>query len=70
VSLVTNLGGEITAVICPEHDGDNGICRLKKRASEGGPLVQLLAQAESLPLPIRSTQCDIASLAGMRTSRH
>jgi hypothetical protein len=57
VTLVTDLEGAVTRVICVEYDDADGGCRLKKAAREGGPLGQLLERVSEESLDTRSTRC-------------
>jgi hypothetical protein len=59
VTRVTDLEDETVRVICPEYEEPTGICRLKARALEGGPLAQLLDRLSEATLDRRSTQCDL-----------
>lgn len=60
VTRVTDFEGLSTAVICAEFDKPSGICRLKKNALDGGPLVQLLERVEEGTLGHRTTICDLS----------
>jgi hypothetical protein len=57
VTRETDLEGEVTRVICPEYEEATGICRLKRRVQESGPLGQLLERVSEESLETRSTQC-------------
>ena len=61
VTVVTDLEGAISRVICPEYDAPFGICRLKQSAASGGPLSQLIERVSEETLNSRSTRCDIAA---------
>jgi len=60
VTRVTDFEGLSTAIICSEFDKPTAICRLKKNALDGGPLVQLLERVEEGTLGHRSTRCDLS----------
>ena len=60
VTRVSDFEGLSTAIICAEFDKPGGICRLKKNALDGGPLVQLLERVEEGTLGHRSTRCDLS----------
>ena len=59
VTRVTDLEGEVTALICPEFEEPTGICRLKKNARQGGPLSQLLERVSEDALETRTTRCNL-----------
>jgi hypothetical protein len=59
VTCVTDLTGATSRIVCSEFEEPTGICRLKKRAFEGGPLSQLLERAADQMLDSRSTRCDL-----------
>jgi hypothetical protein len=59
VTRVTDLEGNTTQVICPEYAGTAGVCRLKTRSLEGGPLAQLLDRLAEHRLDRRTTRCDV-----------
>jgi hypothetical protein len=59
VSLVTNFEGEITTIICPEFESATGGCRIRRLATEGGPLSEFLERVAEDGPPIRTTRCDI-----------
>jgi hypothetical protein len=63
VSMVTDFEDNITQVICPEYDAAIGTCRLKKRASSGGPLSTFIARASADALDTRADRCDFAPRA-------
>lgn len=54
-----DLEGTITSVFCPELDERTGICRLKRKALEGGPLTQLLQRASEHTLDSRRLTCGL-----------
>jgi hypothetical protein len=57
ITLLTDLEGSTTQVICPEYEESGGTCRLKKSAHEGGPLSEFLERAREDTLDTRSTRC-------------
>jgi hypothetical protein len=57
VTQVTDLEGNVTRVICTEYDETDATCRLKKSASEGGRLSQLLQRLSEDSLSTRSWRC-------------
>jgi hypothetical protein len=57
VARVTDLEGEMTKIICAEYDEPTGICRLKKSASQGGMLSQLLERVSEDALDTKSARC-------------
>ena len=59
VTRVTDLEGEVTALICPEFEEPTGICRLKKNARQGGPLSQLIERVSEDTLGTRTTRCNL-----------
>jgi len=56
VTQVTDLEGNVIRIVCAEYEQD-GTCRLKKSAFEGGPLSQLLTRMSEDALATRSTSC-------------
>ena len=61
VTRVTNLEGELVRLICAEYDERTGICRLKKRARESGPLSQLLERVSEEALDTKDTRCILSA---------
>jgi hypothetical protein len=59
VTQVTDLEDRIQSLICPEYDRATGECRLKTRATRGGPLAQLLERVAEHTLATRSTLCHL-----------
>jgi hypothetical protein len=57
VTRVTNLEGETMKIICAEYEEPTGICRLKKRVSQGGMLSQLLERVSEDTLDSKNTRC-------------
>ena len=57
VSRVVDFEGETTRIICAEYDEQTGICRLKKSASKGGMLSQLLERVSEDSLDTKNTRC-------------
>jgi hypothetical protein len=60
VTRVTDLEGEVTRIICPEYDDRTGLCRLKQRALDGGPLSQFLERVSEDTLATATASCDLA----------
>jgi hypothetical protein len=60
ISMVTDFEDNVMQVICPEYDNATGTCRLKKRASSGGPLSTFVARASEDTLDSRAVRCDFA----------
>jgi hypothetical protein len=61
ISVVTDLEGNVTRVICPVYDDATSSCGLKRSASSGGPLSTLLARVSEDTLANRTVHCDFAS---------
>jgi len=61
VTVVTDLEGVITRVICPEYKEPTGICRLKRRADMSGPLSRLLERVSEDTLDTHTDRCGIAA---------
>ena len=59
VTRITDLGGAVTRIICPEYDDAKGVCRLSRDAVQGGPLARLLERVEENTLESRSFRCDM-----------
>lgn len=60
VVQVTDFEGQTTSIICEEYE-DDGTCRLKVRALQGGPLGQFLERTSEHTLAGRSTACSLRS---------
>lgn len=60
VLRVTDLEGAVLRMICVDYDEQSGACRLKRRASEGGPLARLLEGADEGRIGSRGDRCDLA----------
>jgi hypothetical protein len=58
VSRVMDLEGNVLRVICEEY-GEDGTCRLKTSALQGGPLTQLLERVSEHTLDARGTACSL-----------
>lgn len=43
VTLVKNVTGGVTRVVCAEYDQTNGTCRFKRSRRHPGPLLKLLS---------------------------
>ena len=61
VTLVTDLEGKVTRIICAEYEEATGACSLNKAALEGGPLAQLLERVSEDTLKTRSTLCVLSA---------
>jgi len=61
VTCVTDFEGETTKIICTEYDEPTGICRLKKSASQGGMLSQLLERVSEDTLGTKNMRCDLCA---------
>lgn len=59
VTRVTDLEGRVVHLICPEYDDATGLCRIRQRASSGGPLSQLLERLDEETLDRRDTHCEL-----------
>jgi hypothetical protein len=57
VTRVTDLEDQPTKIICSEYQEPTGICRLKKRAQEGGMLSQLLERVSEGALDTKDVRC-------------
>ena len=60
VSCVTDMEGATVRVICGAFEEAGGICRIKRRIREGGPLSQLLDRISDQTLDTRSMRCELA----------
>jgi hypothetical protein len=58
VNRVMDLEGNVLRVICEEYSED-GTCRLKTSALQGGPLTQLLERVSEHTLDARGTACSL-----------
>ena len=56
VTLVTDLEGATTRVICPAYAAD-GTCQVKRDARQGGRLSQLLERVSQQTLNDRTIAC-------------
>jgi hypothetical protein len=63
ISLVTDFEDNVMQVICPEYNTASGMCRLKQRASSGGPLSTFVARASADTLDNRAVRCHFDSRA-------
>jgi hypothetical protein len=61
ISMVTDFEDSVVQVICPEYDNATGMCRLKTRASSGGPLSTFVARASEGTLDNRAVRCDFGA---------
>ena len=55
VACLSDLEGHVTQVICGEYD--EGLCRLKKQAQQGGALSQFLERVAEGSMETRSAVC-------------
>ena len=60
VSRMMTFEGDVSTVICPEFDRATKACRLKKAASLGGPLSQLIARVSEGTLAESAPRCHLA----------
>ena len=60
VSRIMTFEGDVSTVICPEFDPVTKACRLKKAASLGGPLSQLIARVSEGTLADAAPRCNLA----------
>lgn len=58
VGCLTDLEGNVLRIICDEYVED-GTCRLKASARQGGPLAQLLERVAEHTLDVRGTACSL-----------
>jgi hypothetical protein len=58
ITRVTDFEGATIRINCPEYEEHSHGCRLKKSATQGGPLSELLERASQDRLDTRSTRCD------------
>jgi hypothetical protein len=61
VTLIADLEGNVTRVICPEYESADASCRLKAEALKGGRLAQLLERVSEETLSSRTTLCQLRS---------
>jgi hypothetical protein len=61
VGRVTDFEGNVLEIICAEYR-DDGTCRLKTTARQGGPLTQLLERVSEHTLDTRGTTCSLRAL--------
>jgi hypothetical protein len=59
VTVVTDLEGDVTRLICPDYESATGECRLRIDAMAGGPLSQLFNRLEEHTLETRATRCEL-----------
>lgn len=59
VVRVTDFEDSTIRVICAEYDDVTRACRLKARASAGGPLARLLDRAEERTLAEHGVRCHL-----------
>jgi len=59
VTRITNLGGEVSRIICPEYHEATGSCRILSEADTGGPLSRLLERVAEDGLTRRGSRCHL-----------
>jgi len=59
VSVVTDLEGAVSSVICPEYLDATRSCRLKMEGTSGGPLSRLLERVSGHTLGTHGHRCDV-----------
>jgi hypothetical protein len=59
VTVVSDLEGDVTRLICPDYEPATGQCRLRIEAMEGGPLSQLFERLDEHTLETRATRCEL-----------
>ena len=60
VTCVTDLEGTVRRVVCHEYEDASRTCRLRRRATEGGRLGQLLTRVSENALADSSVRCALA----------
>ena len=60
VPRLVDLEDRTIRIICAEYDEATRICRLKKRAHEGGPLSQLLERVTESTLATKNLRCELS----------
>jgi hypothetical protein len=60
VFRVTDLEGATIRIVCADYDEATGICRLKARTNENGPLGRLLERAQGGTLDTHDLRCVLA----------
>ncbi len=58
VSRVTDLEGATVRMICDQLEQASGVCQLKRRIDDDGPLGQLLDRVFENTLDTRSIRCE------------
>ncbi len=58
VGCITDLEGTVLTIICEEY-AEDGTCRLKASARQGGPLAQMLERVSEHTLDARGTACTL-----------
>ena len=61
VAVVTDLEGHLTQLVCPEYEPSIGLCRIRARAKDGGPLSQLLERLDEETLDQPAERCYLVS---------
>ncbi len=59
VSVVTDLEGAVSRIICPEYLDATGGCRLKMERTSGGPLSRLLERVSDHTLGTHFRRCEL-----------
>ena len=62
VTVVTDLEGGISRLICPDYDESTGVCRIRIAARGGGPLSQLLERLDEGDLNDREARCALLAV--------
>ena len=60
VVRVTDLEGLTIRVLCGDYDDVTGECRIKGRATAGGPLGRLIERTQEHTLASHGFRCDLA----------
>ena len=60
VVRVTDFEGRTTRVVCAEYNESDASCRLKSRATLGGPLARLIERTQEGTLATHGVRCDLA----------
>ena len=59
VTVVADLEGGVTRVVCPHYQEPSGVCQLKRDAETGGPLSNFLDRVSEATLDQRSVRCHL-----------
>jgi hypothetical protein len=57
VTRISDLEGATTKIICAEYERSTGTCRMKRTATQGGMLSQLLERMSENTLDSKNTRC-------------